>query len=150
MCFFPVKNAEQQGYSVDATRLGLRAKGIIRDLFYVKDNNGTVPLRTRVIAEFARDCGGGAESKFSYAQIDTIYEVLTECGGQMKEASDVGGLLDKIIDASVPNKERLTLTEAALQFFRQLSKTALINANYPKSGPPEGVRELATSLGLKN
>lgn len=120
------QNPQERNYHIQAVGFGLHSCGVVAAMYRIEDSE-QLPGDLDAI----RDYVAQLNDPRSYARAVILKETL-EADSSL-EIPDVDSL-----EFLIENKP-----EALIALFGAISRTSLVNAEFPKSGIPAGVRELA-------
>lgn len=128
--------------------LGLKTSAAIGYLFRVEDLSGELPEGRNeayggFIEAFREEERGGMFKGFGEFSSYTLYDMLEKAVGGLKSSGEVRKLLEGIVTPSINPKERLSEVKKALEFFRELNRRCVIQAEYPDTSIPRGILEFA-------
>jgi hypothetical protein len=141
--------------SVGYVSLGLFAHAVLDELSEVRSKPETPPTRKKAIELAIRSLGAMQsatslkpfESKNlvfrSYQEVTTLRRMFS-AGQRIKSPDELQSILSAIIGDDTKKSDRLASIEAAMLFFSELARKAVLNAEYSEERVPPGVRQLVS------
>jgi len=142
--------------SIGYVTLGLFAHALLDELLEAKKKPEAAPVRKKMM-RLAEESLEAMESPDAvepsrwrnlvfqnYQESETLRTVLSA----HPEVGDIGGLREILSTIVLPNAtrdERLENIDKAMDFFAELARMAVINAECPEEQVPPGVRQLVAS-----
>jgi len=145
--------------SIGYVTLGLFTHALLNELLEAKGKPAYAPTRTEMIT-LAIDSLKAIESPAqfepsrktelvfqNYQEVTTLRKMfdtqkILEGQDTVKSLRSLQGVLNKIISTDIEAIERLGYLSKAIEFFSNLARKAVINAEYPEEKVPPGVRLL--------